>query len=150
MIELDKFQKHVVLYCKGHYEFPKGDKGFFEGLKMIWAIRCGYDYENCSSDVLSYIANDMYKIISKCMPDKLPYLMELLHRELTRGLGKPDNLSPIEALVHEYGSLLSGMQVKELVGRKYKWIIKLDKPQPRLFNRILKNKGKYGDYYKVK
>lgn len=150
MIELEKFQKHIVLYCKGQYNFPKGDKGFFEGLKIIWAIRCGYDYEHCSSDVLSYIANDMYKIISKCMPNKLPHLMELLHIELTSGIGKPHNLTPIEAVVHEYRSLLSNMQVKERVGKKYKWIIKLDKPQPRLFNRILKNKGKYGDYYKVK
>ncbi len=72
MITLKKFQKHIVLYCKGQYNIPKGEKGFFEGLKMIWAIRCGYDYEQTSKDTLAYIANDMYSIISKCLPHKLP------------------------------------------------------------------------------
>ena len=150
MIELEKFQKHIVLYCKGQYDEPKGDKGFFEGLKMIWSVRCGYGYDQCSSDVLSYIANDMYKIVSKCMPEKLPYLMDLIHRELTNSIGKPKNLTPIEALVFEYGSLLSNIQVREKVGEDYQWVVNLENPQPELFNRILSGGGEYGDYNLVK
>ena len=150
-IELDEFQGHIVLYCKHHYKTPKGDKGFFEGLKMIWAIRCGYKYELTGKDTLTYIANDMYSIIRKCMPKRLEHLMETLHREINWGIGKPENLSAIEAIVWEYGSMISQMQVREKKeGRKrYSWIVKLPKPKKQVFNRILRGNSNYEDYYKI-
>lgn len=147
-IELTPFQGHIVLYCKGQYHVPDGKKGFFEGLKMIWAIRCGYDYEYTSRDTLTYIANDMYDIISKCEPHRLPHLMDKLHREVNSNLGKPENLTPIEAIIWEYRGILSNMQVREEVKdtKKFKWIIKLPKPKYRIFNRILRGNGRYEDY----
>lgn len=151
MITLEKFQKHIVLYCKGQYNIPEGDKGFFEGLKMIWAIRCGYDYEQTSKDTLTYIANDMYSIISKCLPHKLPQLMDNLHREINWSISKPDNMLPIEAIIWEYRSILSNMQIREKPNgkKRYQWIVYLGKTQPQLFNRILNGKGEYKDYEKV-
>lgn len=154
MIILEKFQKHIVLYCKGQYDIPEGDKGFFEGLKMIWAIRCGYDYELTSNDTLTYIANDMYSIISKCMPEKLPFLMDQIHRGINPFISftKPENMTPIEAIIWEYRSILSNMQIREKPEgkKKYQWLVKLDNKQPQLFNRILRGNGKYKDYEKVK
>jgi hypothetical protein len=147
-IELDDFQGHIILYCKSHYNFPKTEKGFFEGLKMIWAIRCGYDYELTGQDTLTYIANDMYRIIEKCLPTKIPYIMETMHRELVWNIGKPENLTPIEAIIWEYHSHISQMQIKEKSeGKKrYQWIVKLPKPKKRIFNRILNGNGRYSDY----
>lgn len=153
MVILEKFQKHIVLYCKGQYYIPEGDKGFFEGLKMIWAIRCGYDYEYTSKDTLTHIANDMFNIIMQCKPEKLNFFMDKIHREINpiSNWTKPKNLTAIEAIIWEYRSILSNMQIKEKPeGKKrYKWIINLSKPQPKLFNKILKGKGEYRDYEKV-
>jgi hypothetical protein len=148
-IELEAFQGHIVLYCKGHYKHDD----FFEGLKMIWAIRCGYDYEYTSKDTLSYIAMDMYEIIAKTQPDRLPYLMEQLHRNLVpRWKGDyVENLSPIEAIIWQYRIMLCNMQVKERdnVTGKYKWLVKLPKPKKRIFNRILRGNGEYHDYFEI-
>jgi len=153
MVILEKFQKHIVLYCKGQYYIPEGDKGFFEGLKMIWAIRCGYDYEYTSKDTLTHIANDMFNIIMQCKPEKLNFFMDKIHREINpiSNWTKPKDLTAIEAIIWEYRSILSNMQIKEKPeGKKrYKWIINLSKPQPKLFNKILKGKGEYRDYEKV-
>lgn len=145
-IELDKIQGHIVLYCKGHYDIEKIN--FFEGLKMIWAIRCGYDYKHTSTDTLIYIANDMYKIISKCMPGKFSSLMDNLHRELVWKIGKPKDMSAIESLIWEYGSMLSNMQIRYLPEgkKKYQWIVKLPKSKKQVFNRILRGNGRYTDY----
>lgn len=153
MVILEKFQKHIVLYCKGQYYIPEGDKGFFEGLKMIWAIRCGYDYEYTSKDTLTYIANDMFNIIMQCKPEKLEFFMDKIHREINpiSNWTKPKDLTHIEAIIWEYRSILSGMQIREKPEgeKRYKWLVYLGKPQPRLFNRILKGKGEYKDYEKV-
>ena len=147
MVTLDTFQGHIVLYCKGHYEYDD----FFEGLKMIWAIRCGYDYKQCSSDVLTYIANDMYKIISICMPNKLLYLHEVLHKEVAnQTFYKPKNMSPIEAIIWEYRGFISNMQIKDKVNKNYKTLVKLPNRQIRIFNRILKGNGNYDDYQLIK
>jgi hypothetical protein len=154
MITLETFQKHIIFYCKGHYHIPDTHKGFFEGLKMIWAIRCGYDYKHTGKDTLTYIANDMYEIIATCMPKRLPYLMDTLHREINpfSSYGKPQDMSPIEAIIWEYRSMLSNMQIrKKPEGKKrYVWLVKIDKPQKQLFNKILKGLGNCEDYYKVK
>lgn len=153
MIILDKFKAHIVLYCKHHYEIPNGDKGFFEGLKMVWAIRCGYDYKFTSEDTMSYVANDMYEIIQTCLPDKISFLMNVLHREIgNQAFWKPKDMLPIEALIWEYRRVLCDLQVKEQdkVSKKWRTLVKLPKPQRQLFNRILRGNGKHNDYEKVK
>lgn len=153
MVILEKFQKHIVLYCKGQYYIPEGEKGFFEGLKKIWAIRCGYDYEYTSKETLTHIANDMFNIIMKCKPEKLEFFMDKLHREINPVINwaKPKDLTPIEVIIWEYRSILSNMQVREKPEgkKKYQWLINLSNPQPKLFNKILKGKGEYKDYKKV-
>lgn len=151
MIKLEKFQKHIVLYCKGHYKIPDGDKGFFEGLKMIWAIRCGYDYELTSRDTLSYITDDMFKIIMQCEPQRLQHLICNLHREINWGIGKPANLTPIEAIIWEYRSILANLQIRKSIPNTddYETIIDIEPLQVNLFNKILSGKGEYTDYEKV-
>lgn len=146
MIVLPIFQQHLILYCKGHYKY----ENFFEGLKMIWAVRCGYDYEHCSSDIETYIANELYEIIAKVQPKRLTYIMEIIHKEVNcRGrFGKPEGMTPIQAIIWEYRSILSCLRVREKPqGKKrYQWIVKLPKPQKQVFNRILRGNGRYEDY----
>lgn len=155
-MELNKFQGHIVLYCKGHYTFPEGDKGFFEGLKMIWAIRCGYDYNLTTMDTLTYIANDMYEILEKCMSiDKISNLIKKLHSEINPiypgYANKPKDMSPIEAIIWEYRSMLNNLKIKEKdkITEEYIDLVKLPEPIPEIFNRILKGKGEYGDYWLI-
>lgn len=151
----DNFQGHIILYCKGHYDFPDGNKGFFEGLKRIWAIRCGYEYVSTSADTLTYVANDIYEILEKCMrADKLSNLIKKLHREInpiSGFLGKPNDMSPIEAVIWEYRSMLMNLQIKEKdnITEEYIDLVKLPVPIPEIFNRILKGKGEYGDYWLI-
>jgi hypothetical protein len=134
-----------MLLCKNHYKY----NDFFEALKMIWAVRCGYDYTLTSKDALSYIADDLYDIIRKCQPEKLPYLMETIHKEVTNPAFCKPTMTPIEAIIWEYKSIIHRMQIKELIEEKYEPIILLPKPQGRIFNRILRGSGKHTDYYTI-
>ena len=150
-IELETIKGHIVLYCKGHYKY----KDFFEGLKMIWAIRCGYDYELTTKETLSYIADELYEILLETQtPERMRYVMEQVHRNLEPFWANEfeKNLSPIQALIWQYRSHISNMQVRESFKDKggYYTLIKLPKPNKKVFNRILKGKGEYGDYYLIK
>lgn len=151
MTKLEPIKGHIVLYCKGHYSIPKEEKSFFEGLKRIWAIRCGYDYSQTSRDVLSYIAMEMYDILLETQTsEKMEYIMEQLHRNLVPKW-KEDfvrTLSPIEAVIWEYRYHISNIQIKEFdeKTKKYYELVKLPKPKKQVFNRILRGNGKYDDY----
>lgn len=145
MVKLkDKFQGHLILYCKGHYK----TKDFFEGLKMIWAVRCGYNYKDTSEYTIRYIADDMYNIIKTTSPERLDYLMNILHREIGHELfWKPENMTPIESMVWEYRGILNNLQVRESDGKGgFIDLIELPKPQKRIFNRILRGNGRFEDY----
>jgi hypothetical protein len=148
-IELEPFQGHIVLYCKGHYKY----KDFFDGLTRIWAIRCGYDYEYSSKDVLSFVAMDMYEIITKTEPDRLQYLMEQLHRNLVpRWSGDyVENLSPIEAIIWQYRIMLCNLRIKAIdpVTKRRTILVELPKPKKGIFNRILRGNGEYHDYFRI-
>lgn len=148
MVELEKFQGHIVLYCKGHYG-PKNGMDvpeFLEGLKRIWAIRCGYAYEHTASDTLSYIADDMWKIISTSMPERLEYITSQMHRQLC-GWFLPKGLNAIESIVWYYRGILSDLKVKDINDGKSITLVKLPKPMCRVFNRIVAGNGKYEDYW---
>lgn len=154
MVELDKFQGHIVLYCKGQYGPREGmdTSQFFEGLKRIWAIRCGYDYEYTSSDVLSFIADDMYKIIIDCLPQRLEHIMSQMHRQLcNKSFYIPDNLNTIESVVWYYRSVLSNMQIRDTNKETNELIdlIKLPAKLPDIFNRIIAGDGEYKDYWLI-
>ena len=143
IISITPIQGRIILYCKGHYKYDD----FFEGLKMIWAIRCGYNYKYTSKDTLTYIANDMFEIIMKCKPNKIEFFMDKIHRNINDNLFfTPKNLSPIEALVWEYRSILCTLQIKEKINKNYKTLIKIPSKKESTMNRILKGKGKYNDY----
>ena len=145
-IELETIKGHIVLYCKGHYKFDN----FFEGLKMIWAIRCGYDYELTSKETLSYVDDEMYEILLETQtPERMRYIMGMFHRNLVPYF--KNDYSLIEAVIWEYRSHISNMQVKESYKDKkgYYELVRLPKAKRRVFNRILRGNGKYGDYHLI-
>lgn len=141
---LTSIQGHIVIYCKGLYDY----KDFFEGLKMIWAVRCGYDYKHTSSDTYTYIANDMFKIIMLCKPERLEHIVETIHRDINPAWYNllPKDLTPIQYLILQYRNVLSNLQVKDKLTKNYRTLIKLPRPKKATFNRILRGKGKYSDY----
>lgn len=147
-VDLEVFQGHIVLLCKGHYDY---DCDFFEAIGRIWAIRCGWDYEHFTDDTYEYIADDMYNIILQCFPDNLRHIQRNIHKNLTWSIGRPKDLTPIKALIWEYRSVISGMQIKEKPeGRmNYRFMVKLPRPKRNIFNRILRGDGKYKDYWRI-
>ena len=145
MITLDNFEGHLTLYCKGHYATNKVD--FLTGLRRIWAVRCGFDVEHIDKSIDEYIANALYKIVKKVKPNKVEYLFELIHKEVSKTyLSTYEGLDTIETLIMIYRSELWDAQVKD----KGKTLIELPKPQKRLFKKIVSGKGEYTDYKKVK
>jgi hypothetical protein len=144
-INLDPIKGHIVLYCKGWYKH----EDFFDGLKRIWAVRCGYDYEHTDSRTLEYIADEMFNILWEVSsPERIKHIMRNVHRGLIPFLKSEEKLTPIEALIHQYGIHLSNLQIKETdkeSGKRHT-LVKLPKPQKRVFNRILRGNGRYKDY----
>lgn len=146
MQEYKGFQGHIILLCKNHYG-TNIKTSIIEKLKMIWAIRCGYEYnEKDNSSILSII-NGLHKIIyptikdhKKFQEDLHEYLLSWLHGDSTTH----------ERLILFYVSEISMMQIKDKSSNdKWKTLIKLPKPKKQLFNRILNGNGKYDDYYLI-
>ena len=52
MIQLENFEGHLVLYCKGWYSVK--DVEFLVGLRRIWAVRCGFDVEHIDKSIDEY------------------------------------------------------------------------------------------------
>ncbi len=147
MITLEKFEGHIVLYCKGHYNVK--DVDFLVGLRRIWAVRCGLLVEHISKRVDESIADELYRILEQTIPQRMPYLWQIIHRDIENDW-KFKDLSPLERLIMIYNSEIHMTQTKEKVNKNYKWLIKLPKPQKRLFKRIVSGKGQYNDYNLVK
>jgi len=145
MVTLENFEGHLVLYCKGWYSIK--DVDFLTGLRRIWAVRCGFDVEHIDKSIDEYIANALYKTLKKVAPQKTEYLTELIHKEVSKTyLSTYEGLSVIETLIMIYRSEIWSVSVKE----NGKTLIKLPKPQKRLFKKIVNGKGEYTDYKKVK
>lgn len=145
MIQLENFEGHLVLYCKGWYSVK--DVDFLTGIRRIWAVRCGFEVEHIDRSIDEYIANALYKTLKKTNPQKIEYLFEIMHKEVSKDyLDTYKGLTHIETLIKFYKSELSQLQIKE----KNKWLVKLPKPQKRLFKRIVSGKGNYDDYKLVK
>lgn len=145
MLELKGFDGHIVLYCKNHYKYPKG---FIAGLRMIWAIRCGYDYNEKDIFANRNIADKLYSILRDLIPNGMTHLQERIHEDIVTPW-RYEGLSPLEKLISIYCSEIMNIQVKDKVGEKYIAFIKLPKPNKRVFNRILRGNGKYQDYYLI-
>lgn len=145
MIQLENFEGHIVLYCKGHYSVK--DVDFLTGLRRIWAVRCGFDVKHIDKSIDEHIANALYKTLKKLEPQKIEWLFELVHKEIAKDyLDTYKNLTHIESLIKIYRSHIFEVQIRE----SKKWLIKLPKPQKRLFKRIVSGKGEYNDYKLVK
>lgn len=148
-ISLEAFQGHIVLLCKGWYKIPS-KVTFFEALRMVWAIRCGYDYKDTSYNVDAHIADDMWKIINTCAPERLSTYMNNFHIEIGNTMFKPENMTAIQAIIWEYRSIISNLEIKRKVNEDWINIINLPKPKQRIFKRIFRGNGNYKDYYKIK
>jgi len=142
MIKLEEFDGHIVLYCKGWYYQDNVD--FLVGLRRIWAIRCGYDYQEDDKSADEYIADRLFGIIVQTNP-KLDFVhfQRRLHNELSKTfLSTYKDLNSIECLIKIYRSELVILQIKD----DRKTLVKLPNPKKRVFSRILKGKGEYNDY----
>jgi hypothetical protein len=144
MIKLEEFDGHIVLYCKGWYFQKKVDIDFLVGLRRIWAIRCGYDYEEDDKSIDQYIANRLYKIILETNPniDLIDFQIRL-HNEMAKDyLSTYQGLNTIEKLIKFYRSELLCLTIVE----NKKVLIDLPKVKKRVFFKIIKGKGEYNDY----
>jgi hypothetical protein len=142
-VKLTPIQGHLILLCKGHYKY----EDLFDALKKIWAIRCGWDWNLARNDTYTYIANDLFEILSLCKNLDVNITMENIHRSINDSLGKPENLLPIQALIWEYRCQLSNIKVRETnENGEYYDLITLPESNKELFERIIKGEGKYDDY----
>lgn len=148
MITLEeKFDGHIILYCKGHYNLK--DVDFITGLQRIWAVRCGLSFEHIRGSFNEYIADKMHEILVKCKPQNLPYFYQILNKGLCDDWQYED-LNAIERVIMIYRNELMKLRIKNTELGKTKTLIKLPKPQKRLFKGIVSGKGKYNDYKLVK
>ena len=145
--KVDTIQGHIILYCKSHYQVK--DVSFIEGLKRIWAIRCGYDYEEKDNSMLEYIANDLFNIIYQTYDIDIIDFQKKLHKELCNTFYRTKNtVYLIEKIIHYYKHYLAFLKVNEYdkeTGITTN-ILKLPSPNKELFKRILKGNGVSSDY----
>jgi len=148
MIQLEeKFDGHIILYCKGWYNIK--DIDFIAGLQRVWAVRCGLQVEHINSSINEYMADKLHEIFAKCNPKKLSYFHQIMNKGLCDEW-RYEGLTAIERAIMIYANELSMLQIQENVDGKWKKLIKMPKPQKRLFKRIVSGKGQYNDYNLVK
>ena len=146
MKEFKGFDGHIILFCKGHYKCPNS---YIKGLRIIWSIRCGYPYNEKDHSVDRYIANKLYSLLKELNPERISYIQERIHDDITCSWRFEKDSTPIEKLIYIYISEIANIQVKEKKGERYVWLFKLPKPMKKLFNKILSGKGSYDDYWLV-
>ena len=144
MKEIKGIQGHIILLCKNHYKFDD----LVIALRMLWAIRCGYDYDKNDKSVDRYIANNLYQILMKVNPKRLENFHETIHEEISNNLRYP-NCTPLEIMIYLYCSELTTLRVKECIddiNNKWKTLIVLPKPKKQVLNRIFRGNGRFNDY----
>jgi hypothetical protein len=145
-IKYQGFDGHIILICKCWYD-SKVTISLIKKLKLVWAIRCGYEYKEEDNSCLQHIANSLYKILFPTIKSHLIF-QEKLHHHLVSWRIK--ELTPIEKLIYFYGAELSFLRIKERTENgKYNTLIELPKPNKRVFNRIFNGNGRYSDYYLI-
>lgn len=147
-IELSNFDGHLVMLCKGTYFNPINNISIFRAFRLLWAIRCGHPVpEENDKGADEYIADKLYEILVKVQKQDYVQFQKKIHRELSNMYDyRYEGLSTLERLLLIYRNEIMMLKIKEKKGKRYKSIIKLPKPEKRVFNRILKGKGKYTDY----
>ena len=142
-VTLTPFQGHIILYCKFHYDIDGVSR--IEGLKRIWAIRYGYDYNEADNSMLEYIANDLFNIIYEICDIDFIDFQKRLHKKVATS----NNEAPaITNIIIYYIYVLAFLTVADINSKtnRIKPLIKLPTPKKRVFKRILKGKGVYSDY----
>ena len=144
-VEITPIQEHIILYCKFHYYVDSVSR--IEGLKRLWAARCGYDYNEQDNSCLEYIANDLFKIICTISNFSIIEFQKELHKAMF-DYYRSEKDSVIERVINYYIFQLSYISVADYnaTSGKTKMLLNLPKPKKRLFKRILKGKGDYNDY----
>ena len=151
-IKLDTFEGHLVLLCKGHYINKSKTDDFFKILSYFWSVRCGVATDAFKGDkFLENVADEMYRIMKRCNPERMEYFQEVLHRELTYKPFlnihmKPIDMSHIQAVVWEYRAFLCNLKIKDTKKDKWYTLVSLPKPQNQILKRICNGNGRYKDY----
>lgn len=143
-IVLDTFDGHIVLLCKEHYIVNAG--AFLSAIKRVWAIRCGIDYNTMDDDCWEYIADQMYGILTQCVPSKMCGIQKEIHKSFAspKLFQTPENLTPIQMLIWEYRGKIHNLQIlQEDVNGKCITLISLPKPQYVIFRQIVWGRGKF-------
>lgn len=139
-IEIKGIDGHIILYCKSHYNHSGS---LLEDLKKIWAIRCGYPYDKNDNSMTINILNRLYKILQPTIINHI-HFQEQLHNHLVNWVYK--DLSTFENILIFYIGNITNIQIKEKINNKWITLIKLPKPNKRVFNRIIRGNGRYEDY----
>jgi hypothetical protein len=136
MKELSSFDGHLVLYCKKHYSVPNVD--LILGLQRMIGVYCGNDAKDIAK---RHILTKLSKIVSILYSDwNIEQILSHVHEAITNKWY--EDLSVEHKLIVEYVVLICHVQTKQ--GRKI--LVKLPKPQKRLFKRIIRGNGNYNDY----
>lgn len=141
LIEVKGLHGHIILMCKHHYKY----NNLLSALRMLWAIRCGYEYKEDDKSADRYIANDLYELFMSVNPEKALNFHETIHEEICNTFRYP-NYSPLEILISLYCSELSNLTIRQNIDGKWISVIKLPKPKKQLLNRIFRGNGRYDDY----
>lgn len=150
-IVLDTFDGHLVLLCKGHYI---RETNFFVAACRLWVVRCGLSMtiekgNHNYNQLLENIADHMYEILVKCVPERMKYFHQVLHRDISRTWGKPENCTPLESLIWEYRNAIMMIQVKEKNKETEQWfdLVQMPTPQDGILVGICEyGWGEYKDY----
>lgn len=142
---LKGFDGHIVLLCKGHYKCFS----LVEGLRMIWSVKCGHEYnlEDHSAD--RYIANKLYKLLKLLTPDRIEYLQEKVHDDIACDWRFDPLYSALQRIILIYCSEIADITIKEKEGEEWITLIELPEPNKKVLERILRGKGKYEDYWLI-
>ena len=128
-VEYKGFDGHIILLCKGHYKITTD---LFESLKMIWAIRCGYEYDKKDNSSLRYIMSGLYDILLPTITNHSRF-QDQLHDYITSWIYR--DFTPEERIIKFYCSQISNLQVQEKTSENsWKTLINLPKPKKILFN----------------
>ena len=131
----EKFDGHIILYLKGQYIVD--GVTCFEGLRNIWAVRCAMN-QNSGFNKRKFdesIANRLFSILRLIDPKKMPYIHEILHRDLVRIHSQKE--TPIEKIILCYINYIIEAPVN---------LIEFPIQQEDLFQRIISGNALKGDY----
>lgn len=131
---------HLILYCKNNYDVP--DVDFITGIQRIWAVRCGYDNDNIDDSSLEYIADELYNIIVKTLPDfDCVRFQKDLHKSLYNKYYVYNEIPFSHTIILSYRNQLMQLQIRT----DHETLIQLPEMNKELFKRIVAGNGKYED-----